>query len=199
MKQVQQDIWIAGAERCPSPNFSERKCQPSAINGYVDLLVIHNISLPPARTESDFYNRCVEEFFCNKLDTEVYPTLKELDGICVSAHLYIRRDGSIVQFVPLNKSAWHAGVSQHKGREACNDFSVGIELQGTDVLPYTERQYHTLIQVTQTIREIFTKITVENIVGHVHIAPDRKTDPGASFDWQKYKTELVQTETKSNL
>lgn len=198
MKHVQQDIWLQGVEHCPSPNFSERDCEQSTLLSYVDLLVIHNISLPPAKTESDFSTDCVETFFCNKLDTTRYPMLEELKDVCVSAHLYIRRDGSVVQFVPLNKSAWHAGISEHQGRQACNDFSVGIEMQGTDIMPYTEPQYQALVAVTHKIREVFSKITVENIVGHVHIAPNRKTDPGASFNWQKYKTELTKTEIKPN-
>jgi N-acetyl-anhydromuramoyl-L-alanine amidase len=186
-----KNIWLSGVEKIPSPNFNMRSCVEGELQSYVDLLVIHNISLPPAQCESDFNQEHVEAFFCNKLDLSADEIFSQLESIKVSSHLYIRRDGTIVQFVPLEMAAWHAGVSNFKGREACNDFSIGIELQGTDVMQYTEKQYNSLVRATKQIQQIFCNITVDNIVGHVHIAPDRKTDPGASFNWQKYKRSLV--------
>lgn len=156
----------------------------------IDLLVIHNISLPPAQTDADFSNQYVEDFFAGQLDIDCHPIFAELAGVRVSSHLYIKRDGSLIQFVSLFKRAWHAGVSQFNGRDKCNEFSIGIEMQGTDFLPYTEMQYQTLVGVTKTIQSYFPNISVDKIVGHEDIAPGRKTDPGPSFDWQKYKSQL---------
>lgn len=187
-----QDIWLDGVERLPSPNFGHRDCQGAPVTQFVDVLVIHNISLPPAQCEEDFNQEHVEAFFCNQLDVNAHPVFKELSEITVSAHLYIRRDGSVVQFVPLNKMAWHAGVSQFKGRDRCNEFSIGIELQGTDFIPYQPAQYESLIEVTHKIRSLFPAIAIESIVGHVHIAPERKTDPGPSFDWERFKFGLCE-------
>lgn len=190
---VDKEIWLSGVEQIPSPNFDERSCDADHIEQYVDLLVIHNISLPPALCEADFSARHVEAFFCNQLDLSCHPIFSELQDVKVSSHLYIRRDGSVVQFVPLNKRAWHAGKSEFKGRSACNDFSIGIELQGTDNLPYLDAQYDALVKVTKQIQKIFNNITLETITGHCHIAPERKTDPGPSFDWSRFRTGLLST------
>lgn len=189
MTQLNSDseLWLANVKQLKSPNFDDR----SETAGDVSLLVIHNISLPPAKHPHDFDNTYVEDFFLNKLDIHAHPIFKELQGVEVSAHLYIKRTGEVIQFVPLNKRAWHAGVSCFEGREKCNDFSIGIELQGTDNLPYTELQYNALLSVTQQIQEFYPEINIERIVGHCDIAPERKTDPGASFDWQKYRKGLL--------
>ena len=145
----------------------------------ISLLVIHNISLPPGQ----FGNSYVEQFFAGQLKKEVHPFFCEIDGVRVSSHLYIKRDGQLVQFVNLNERAWHAGVSSFEGREKCNDFSIGIELEGTDDLPYTDQQYQQLAEVTKQIMIAYPKITLDRVCGHSDIAPGRKTDPGEAFDW----------------
>lgn len=165
---------LAGATYVASPNFNER---PPEIP--IDLLVIHNISLPPAR----FGGSAVIDFFCNQLDWEEHPYFKTIEGICVSAHLFIRRDGQVIQFVPFDKRAWHAGKSCYQGRENCNDFSIGIELEGTDDIPYTSEQYVVLASVIRLLCQAYPSLTTNGITGHADIAPDRKTDPGAVFDW----------------
>lgn len=184
------DGWLPNAERHPSLHYDQREVNRAFRFEEIDLLVIHNISLPPARCEADFANNNVEAFFCGDLNLELHPIFAELDGVRVSSHLYIRRDGTLVQFVSLFDRAWHAGVSCFQGREKCNDFSIGIELQGTDTLPYTQMQYQSLVSVTKQIQSYFPNIDVDNIVGHQDIAPGRKTDPGPSFDWKFYKKQL---------
>ena len=170
-------ILLPGAAQQPSPNQDER---PPDCN--VDLLVIHNISLPPG----EFGGPWIDHLFLNRLDPSIHPFFQEIHPIKVSSHLLIRRDGRLIQFVPLNKRAWHAGKSSFRGRERCNDFSIGIELEGTDELPYTDAQYTILNEVTQEILFRFPDITPDRIVGHADISPGRKTDPGPSFDWQRY-------------
>ncbi|OOV86980.1 1,6-anhydro-N-acetylmuramyl-L-alanine amidase AmpD [Oceanospirillum linum] len=177
----QEDVWLAGVARNPSPNFNQR---PEGVD--VELLVIHNISLPPG----EFSGNYIEQFFTNCLDHSYHPFFKEIEGIEVSAHLLVRRDGSLIQFVPLNQRAWHAGQSSFRGRKNCNDFSIGIELEGTDTCPYTDEQYAALAQVTGEIRQYYPKITTDNIAGHSEIAPGRKTDPGQAFDWARYRSQL---------
>ncbi len=145
-------------------------------------MVIHNISLPPGQFEGD----CVEQFFCNRLDPEAHPYFAQIAALQVSAHFYIRRDGTLVQFVDMYARAWHAGVSCFQGRENCNDFSLGVELAGTDDTPYTEAQYQTLARLTRQLMARFAALTRDRIVGHCDIAPGRKTDPGPSFDWALY-------------
>jgi len=170
-----------GVEHRESPHQDER---PFSMP--VDLLVIHNISLPP----QEFGGSFIEELFLAKLNPEAHPYFSQISHLRVSAHLLIRRDGTIVQFVPFNQRAWHAGVSQHEGRDACNDFSIGIELEGTDDIPYTGAQYYSLQVVTQALLRAYPAITKDRIVGHEHIAPGRKTDPGPSFDWKRYLASL---------
>jgi AmpD protein len=148
----------------------------------VDLLVIHNISLPPG----EFGGPWIEHLFLNRLDPSIHPYFQEIQHLKVSSHLLILRDGELIQYVPLNKRAWHAGKSSFHGRERCNDFSIGIELEGTDDQPYTDAQYATLNEVTHDILSLFPAITPDRIVGHADISPDRKTDPGPAFDWQRY-------------
>lgn len=174
--------WLSGARRVPSPNANER---PEGAD--ISLLVLHNISLPPGQFGGDE----VERFFCNSLDPQAHPYFAEIRDLTVSAHLFIRRDGEAVQFVPLTHRAWHAGRSMFEGREECNDFSIGIELEGTDDEPYTAAQYQSLVRITSCLMACFPAITPERIVGHEHIAPDRKTDPGPFFDWKHFLNELA--------
>ncbi|GAB2989951.1 1,6-anhydro-N-acetylmuramyl-L-alanine amidase AmpD [Psychrosphaera aestuarii] len=177
-------VWLSQANHCHSEHCDQRE------QDIVDLLVIHNISLPPAISEKDFDNDFVEDFFTGKLDSKLHPYFESIANVRVSSHLYIKRDGTLIQFVPLNLRAWHAGVSNFKGREKCNDFSIGIELQGTDDLPFTKAQYNKLVEVTRQIQGIYPKIKKDNIVGHSDIAPGRKTDPGPCFDWNLYISQL---------
>lgn len=173
--------WLAGARRVPSENFELRPpgCVP-------ELLVIHNISLPPGQFGGD----CIERFFTNCLDWDAHPFFEEIRDLRVSSHLLIQRDGQLLQFVSCDDRAWHAGVSEFCGRENCNDFSIGIELEGTDCLPYTDDQYDTLVSVTKALQHHYPGIVNERIVGHSDIAPGRKTDPGPAFDWQRYRLAL---------
>ena len=174
--------WLRGVRRAPSPNQNER---PAGTG--IDLLVIHNISLPPAEFGGGF----VERLFCNTLDCSEHPWFENLRGLEVSAHLLIARDGTATQFVPFDRRAWHAGASQFAGRANCNDFSIGIELEGTDFVPYTDAQYSSLVRTTRALMREYPAITIGRIVGHEHIAPGRKTDPGASFDWARYRSALA--------
>jgi len=171
---------LEGARICDSPNFSDR------LSEEISLLVIHNISLPPGQ----FGNNFVDQFFTNKLDPNKDPYFEEIYEMKVSSHLFIDREGLLTQFVPFDRAAWHAGVSEFKGRDNCNEFSIGIELEGTDDLEYSSNQYKTLIEVTKALMEAYPDISVSNIVGHKDIAPVRKTDPGEAFDWDLYKSSL---------
>ncbi len=166
--------WLVGARHVPSPNSDDRP--PGSP---VELLVIHNISLPPG----EFVGRDVERLFANRLDCDVHPYYSTLRGLRVSAHFLVRRDGEIVQFVPCGGRAWHAGVSSWQGRERCNDFSIGIELEGTDSTPFSDDQYEALAELTRTLRRAYP---IRGIAGHSDIAPGRKTDPGPCFDWLRY-------------
>ena len=180
------ELWLPQVTQTPSPNADER---PTGCN--VDLLVIHNISLPPG----EFGGRYIDDLFCNCLDPQAHPYFAEIAHLEVSSHLLIRRDGAAVQFVPLNRRAWHAGQSAFGGRERCNDFSVGIELEGSDNTAFTDAQYHRLAEVTVAIRALFPAITDQRIVGHSDISPGRKTDPGPCFDWTRYRELLTRTDT----
>lgn len=154
----------------------------------MSLLVVHNISLPPGQ----FGGPEIEEFFCNRLDHSAHPYFKTIEGVQVSAHALIRRDGSLVQFVSLLDRAWHAGRSSFRGEQECNDFSIGIELEGTDDIPYTEAQYRTLAATTRLIMAAWPDITPDRLTGHSDIAPGRKTDPGPAFDWHHFRDVLAQ-------
>ncbi|MGL4733565.1 MAG: 1,6-anhydro-N-acetylmuramyl-L-alanine amidase AmpD [Enterovibrio sp.] len=173
---------LAFARRCTCTHYDERPDQDD-----ISLLVIHNISLPPG----EFGGRFIEDFFQGKLDGDAHPYFFQIKELRVSAHCLIRRDGEVVQFVPFNKRAWHAGVSEFQGRARCNDFSIGIELEGTDELAYTQAQYEALCQVTQNLLRVYPKLSLDHIVGHSDIAPGRKTDPGTAFDWGKFKAMLA--------
>lgn len=168
--------WLTGITRTPSPNFDERP-DPADIS----LLVIHCISLPPG----EFGNHYIDQLFCNRLDPDDHPYFKDVYQLTVSSHLLIKRDGVCVQYVPFDKRAWHAGKSIYEGRERCNDFSIGIELEGTELVDYTDRQYVQLATVIRTLLETYPNLSTQRITGHSDIAPGRKTDPGASFDWQR--------------
>ena len=161
-----------------SPNWDERPpgCEP-------DLIVIHSISLP----EGEFGTSHVEDLFCNSLDCHAHESFPEIADVKVSAHAYVRRDGRVVQFVPFTKRAWHAGVSCHGGRECCNDFSIGIELEGCDWQPFEEGQYRQLAILVRLLMGAWPAISVDRVVGHSQIAPGRKTDPGPHFDWQRLR------------
>ena len=148
----------------------------------MDLLVIHNISLPPEK----FGGPWIDDFFLNRLNPDSHPYFCTICEQRVSSHLLIRRDGELVQYVPLDLRAWHAGKSEFQGRNDCNDYSIGIELEGTDDIPYTDAQYEMLIGTTREIMMLFPGITRDRITGHCDIAPDRKTDPGLAFDWPGY-------------
>jgi AmpD protein len=164
---------VQGARQIASPNCDERPP-----NGTIDLVVIHNISLPPG----EFGGDGVIELFTNSLDPDAHPYYAEIYQMKVSAHFFIRRDGEMLQFVPCGKRAWHAGVSQWQGRERCNDFSIGIELEGDDATPFADAQYSTLNALLAALRQHYS---IAGIAGHADIAPGRKTDPGPFFDWEK--------------
>jgi len=170
---------MQGVRYVPSPNCDDRPTE-SGIN----LLVIHNISLPP----NEYGGEGVIEFFTNCLDPETHPYYQTIHELKVSAHFFIRRSGEIIQFVPCDKRAWHAGASNWCGRERCNDFSIGIELEGSDFEPFTDGQYDALSALTSALKEAYP---IEGIVGHSDIAPGRKTDPGPCFDWERYRGSLV--------
>jgi AmpD protein len=163
------------ARQVTSANFSHR---PDA--GIIDLVVVHGISLPPGR----FGGPYIEDLFTNKLDLSADPSFASLDGVRVSAHFLVRRDGELVQFVPVTRRAWHAGHSEFRGRPDCNDYSIGIELEGTDQLPYEDVQYQVLADLIKGIIGTYPAVTRDRIVGHSDIAPGRKTDPGPAFDWE---------------
>jgi N-acetyl-anhydromuramoyl-L-alanine amidase len=172
---------LQGARQVPSPNFNER---PSGMQP--ELIVIHGISLPPG----DFTGMAIDDFFTNCLDCSLHPYFREIEGMQVSSHLLIRRGGEVVQYVPFFSRAWHAGVSCYKGRENCNDFSIGIELEGTDELPYADAQYERLAEVVDCLLRTYDSLNASDIVGHSDIAPGRKTDPGPGFDWPYFRQRL---------
>lgn len=174
---IDAEGWCSAARCCPSPNCNERP------QGEVSLLVIHNISLPPGQ----FGTGEVENLFLNRLDPKAHPYFAGIAALRVSAHFLIERDGALTQFVPCSARAWHAGVSCFAGREQCNDFSIGIELEGTDELPYTDTQYRMLGVLSRVLQRAYPAITAERICGHSDIAPGRKTDPGPAFDWPRYR------------
>lgn len=165
--------WLSGVRRCPSPNFNER---PEGTS--VSLVVVHGISLPPG----EFGGPYIDALFTNALDSSAHPYFAAIAGLKVSAHVLVRRDGEVVQFVSLLKRAWHAGESRYGDRTGCNDFSIGIELEGADEIPYEARQYEALADLIRSFRRTFPGID-NHLVGHSDIAPGRKTDPGPAFCW----------------
>lgn len=174
--------WLQQAEHVESPNCDQR---PDGVS--LDLIVIHNISLPP----KEYGNNNIRRFFCNELDCDSHPYFSQLRDMRVSSHLLIQRNGAAIQFVPFDRRAWHAGVSDYYGREACNDFSIGIELEGCDDEPYEDIQYDNLIAIIQCLLQNYSSLSPEAIVGHSDIAPGRKTDPGPAFDWPRLRKSLA--------
>ena len=168
--------WLPEACQVPSPNCDNRP--PGVV---VDLIVVHGISLPPG----EFGGPWINALFTNTLEPAVHPYFREIQRLQVSSHLLIRRRGELVQYVPLQKRAWHAGQSRFADRKRCNDFSIGIELEGTDTLPYTASQYQRLAETIAALLVAYPAITPERITGHCDIAPGRKTDPGPAFDWPR--------------
>ena len=174
--------WLENTRQVPSPNCDNR---PAGAD--ISLLVVHGISLPPG----EFGSSCIEQLFCNTLDSGAHPYFEQLKDLRVSAHLLINRRGEIVQFVPFHKRAWHAGQSVFNGRENCNDFSIGIELDGTDDVNDEMIQYEALVQVITELQRAWPSLAGANIRGHCHIAPARKTDPCPAFEWDKLYTMLA--------
>lgn len=166
--------WVQGVRHIPSPNFDAR---PEGIQ--VDLIVIHNISLPPGQFGGDG----IIELFTNQLNPDEHPYYRDIYQMRVSSHFLIRRDGEVIQFISCNDRAWHAGISQWKGRERCNDFSIGIEIEGTDYQAFESQQYDAAAKLSQLL---YRHYAIMNVTGHSNIAPERKTDPGPFFDWDTY-------------
>jgi len=182
--QVLAGGWLSDTHHCPSPNQDPRPpgCEPQ-------LIVIHGISLPPGH----FGGGWIDALFRNRLDPTAHPYFRAIHDLRVSAHLLIRRGGKRVQYVGFCRRAWHAGRSSYRGRERCNDFSIGIELEGTDHIPYTGAQYRVLARVIETLRRHYPGIDDDALVGHADVAPGRKTDPGPAFDWRRLRALLDTT------
>ncbi|GIX31149.1 MAG: N-acetyl-anhydromuranmyl-L-alanine amidase [Porticoccaceae bacterium] len=178
---VGPDGWLAGVRRLPSPH---RDARPEGEE--VSLLVIHGISLPPG----EFGTGQVEALFTGRLDPAGHPAFAALAELRVSAHLFVDRQGAVTQFVSCAERAWHAGASCFARRPRCNDFSIGIELEGTDLVPYSDEQYRILVALTRALFAAYPALGLERIVGHRDIAPRRKSDPGLAFDWHRYLVAL---------
>ncbi len=179
------DNWIFPAKHTKSPNYSNR-----TDTNDICLLVIHCIALPPKTFfDVNFKNNDISDFFCNNLNYNKHPFYQQIKNLKVSSHLLIKRNGELTQFVGFDKKAWHAGKSNYNGRNNCNNFSIGIELEGADNYFYTDKQYQQLIEVSKTLITKYPNIR-NNITGHQNIAPNRKTDPGTFFDWSKYLSQL---------
>ncbi len=177
---IDSQHWLAGVGRVPSPHYDERPGGQAP-----SLIVLHGISLPPGK----FGTGLIDELFADRLPDDVADAL-DLTGLRVSSHVTIARGGACTQYVPFDKRAWHAGESCWEERPNCNDYAIGIELEGTDSKPYTGAQYRALVRLTRALLETYPRLCVEAIVGHNEVAPGRKTDPGQSFDWQRYLTSL---------
>lgn len=175
---LDEDGVLAGARQIPSPNWDERPH-----GSEIALLIVHNISLPPGK----FGGEAIARLFTNRLDFSEHPYYETLRDLMVSAHFLIRRDGELVQFVPCIGRAWHAGVSVWQGRERCNDFSVGVELEGVDDLAYSDVQYRALADLFLVLR---ARYPIVDVVGHADVSPGRKTDPGGAFDWGRFRALL---------
>lgn len=173
--------WLTTAHKVTSPNCDKRQDEND-----ISLIVIHCISLP----EGQFGTPYIEQLFSNQLKAQSHPDFVAICQLQVSSHIVIDRNGLITQYVPFNMRAWHAGCSEYQGREKCNDFSIGIELEGTDCSPYTEEQYSKLALVIKCLMQTYPKLDQQNIIGHSDIAPQRKTDPGKLFDWKELDQQL---------
>jgi N-acetyl-anhydromuramoyl-L-alanine amidase len=181
---------LAGVRQVLSPHFDER---PAGVGPA--LLVVHGISLPPG----EFGGPWIDRLFAGTLPADAHPSFRERSSLRVSAHVLIRRDGELVQYVPFGRRAWHAGKSAWQGRESCNDFSIGIELEGTDQTPYAEAQYQALAALTAALLAAYPTLSPGAIAGHSEVAPGRKTDPGPAFDWARLRTLLAQRRTDTAL
>jgi len=178
--QINQQHWLEPVRALNSPFYNQRPSDE------ISLLVIHCISLP----EGQYGLSYIDDLFTGCLDCQAHPSFNELQGLEVSAHLLIDRQGVVTQYVPFNLRAWHAGVSSYAGREGCNDFSIGIELEGCDSQAYSDAQYHALIEVSKVLLKRYPLLNKQGIVAHSDIAPSRKTDPGPFFDWPRYLAAL---------
>lgn len=174
--------WLDGVRRLPSPNFDAR---PDGVG--IDLLVVHGISLPAG----EFGGPYIDQLFTNCLDCAAHPSFSGLATLRVSAHLLVRRDGEVTQYVSIRDRAWHAGRSTFQGRGRCNDFSVGVEMEGADEVPYADAQYQRLAEIASLLLNRWPALKTERIVGHSDIAPGRKTDPGPAFDWERFRGRLM--------
>ena len=174
---IDSEGWIEGVRRVPSPFCDDRP------EGEISLLVVHNISLPPGK----FGGGYVEKLFTGTLDPKADPYFEQIAGMRVSSHCFLDRKGNVTQFVPFLRRAWHAGVSHYEGREKCNDFSVGIELEGTDHEPYEDAQYEALSSLTAELIRVYPEMSINRMTGHCDIAPERKTDPGEAFYWERFR------------
>ncbi len=172
---------LAEARQCPSPN-----CDLRPDGAKIELIVIHGISLPPG----EFGGPWIDRLFSNSLESGTHPYFSAIQALKVSAHALVKRDGAVVQYVPFHQRAWHAGHSSFHGRVGCNDFSVGIELEGTDDIPYDPRQYECLARLLKALWIAYPEIPRQNLAGHSDIAPGRKTDPGPAFDWGRLRALL---------
>jgi AmpD protein len=173
---------VAGVRQVISPHFDER---PSGVAA--DLIVVHGISLPPG----EYGGPWIDRLFTGCLPADVHPFFRDIAGQRVSAHALVRRTGAIVQYVPFGARAWHAGVSQYQGRSQCNDFSIGIEIEGTDEEPYMAEQYTALAALINALLAVYPTLSRDRIVGHSDVAPGRKTDPGTAFDWPRLRAGLA--------
>ncbi len=172
---------VTPARVVASPNHDERP------EGSVpELIIVHGISLPPG----EYGGPWIDRLFANSLPPEAHPYFAQVADLKVSSHALIRRDGELVQYVPFHRRAWHAGASSYRGRERCNDFSIGIELEGTDERPYEPVQYHKLVELIVALCGAYPSLSVERIAGHSDVAPGRKTDPGPAFDWPRLRAML---------
>ena len=177
---------LEGATQLDSPNCDERP-NPADIS----LLVVHAISLPPDQVGTARNRSYIDDLFLGRLDLDAHPYFQTLRDLRVSAHLCIFRDGAVSQYVPFQRRAWHAGVSSYAGRERCNDYSIGVELEGSDALPFTELQYLSLSAAVRALLDAYPGLSRERIAGHSDIAPGRKTDPGPHFDWAHFRGSLA--------
>lgn len=173
---------LAGVRQVLSPHFDSRPGDVAP-----ELIVVHGISLPPG----EFGGPWIDRLFAGDLPRDAHPSFRDTAALRVSAHAVIRRDGSITQYVPFGLRAWHAGQSQYQGRSGCNDFSIGIELEGTDTTPYTDAQYENLAALVRALLAAYPTLSADRISGHSDIAPGRKTDPGPAFDWERWRRMLA--------
>ncbi|MGI9246834.1 MAG: 1,6-anhydro-N-acetylmuramyl-L-alanine amidase AmpD [Steroidobacteraceae bacterium] len=171
--------WLAGARHVPSPNLDDR---PAGVTP--DLVIVHGISLPPG----EFGGPWIDRLFTNDLPADAHPYFATIAGLRVSSHALVRRAGDVVQYVPFHRRAWHAGASSWQGRERCNDFSIGIELEGTDTEPYESAQYAALARLVAALCRAYPTLGPDRMAGHSDVAPGRKTDPGVAFDWPRLHT-----------